>query len=110
MLDLTTRIVSQAEQERLFRNRALEEAALLFAQNGREALDLVRREARSPKIGPEERRYHRLVHVEIERLDRLKRNGAAFSAALVMSPPRQRGLGRLMRFFRWLFAPGVRRR
>jgi hypothetical protein len=107
MLDQTTRIVSQAEQERLFRNRALEEASLLFAQHGRAASDLLRKDARSSKIGPEERRYHRLVQVEIERLDRLERNGASFSAALVVEPPR--GL-RFNRLFRWLFAPSVRRR
>jgi hypothetical protein len=110
MLDLTTRIVSQTEQERLFRNRALEEASLLFAQKGRAALDLVRKEARSSKTGPEDRRYHRLVQVEIERLDRLERNGASFSAVLVVNPPRPMGMGRFMRFLRWLSAPLARRR
>ena len=110
MLDSTNLIVSQTEHERLFRNRVLEEASLLFAQHGQAALDIVRKEARSSKIEPEQRRYHRLIQVEIERLDRLERNGASFSAVLLVTPSRPRGGGGCMRLLRWLCGAGARGR
>jgi hypothetical protein len=78
-------LFSRAEQERLFRRRAVEEAGVLFAQRGAEAAAFVARELRAQELTAEERRYHRLVILELERLDRQRRHGEAPRAGFSLS-------------------------
>lgn len=71
--NLDARLTSQAAHERLFRARVLEEAQSLFMRDGVGAVSFVQRELRQPGLDAGERRYRRLVVVEIERLDRDQR-------------------------------------
>jgi hypothetical protein len=71
------RITSIAAQDRWVRQRATEEAALLFAQHAGGAASLVAKDLRTLSQAPDERRYSRLVIVELERLDRAARREEA---------------------------------
>lgn len=72
MFSLDAQISSAAEQDRLLRQRAVEEGATLFLHEGVGAIATVRKEVRVAG-SLAERRYLRLVIVELERLDRQTR-------------------------------------
>lgn len=72
MFSLDAQISSAAEQDRFLRQRAVEEGATLFRREAADAIAIVRGELRAAE-SLAERRYLRLVVVELERLARQAR-------------------------------------
>ena len=71
----------------MLRERAVEEAATLFHTHGVDAVDMITAGLIGGDKDANERRHDRLVIVEIERLDRLRRNGSPATALVVWKPP-----------------------
>lgn len=99
MFSPSAKIGSSAARERLVRARAAEEAGVLFARDGIAAVRTIQSELRTLPSA-EERRYHRLVMLEIERLDRVRRNSAGGTAVALWKPRafNLAGLARLLGF------------
>ena len=104
MFNPRARISSKAEHDRLLRERANEEAATLFQTHGVDAVAMVTDGLIGGAKDADERRHDRLVILEIERLDRLRRNGSPASALVVWKPPLL-SLARLRHFLRGKRAP-----
>lgn len=85
--------------EKHLRARALQEAAELYRSHGTGALDLLAEWGLDPQATEHDRRRFRLARTEIERLDRIRRNGAASRAMVVWKPPLF-SLARLAQFLR----------
>ena len=86
MFNPKAKIGSRAEHDRLLRLHAIEEAGALFRRHGGEAIRLASAGLVDQTKSADERRYDRLMIVEIERLDRLQRHGPS-TALAVRKPP-----------------------
>ncbi|MGY2736112.1 hypothetical protein [Sphingomonas sp. UYP23] len=95
MFSLDAQISSAAEQDRLLRQLAVEEGATLFLREGIGAIATVRSELRAAD-SLAERRYLRLVVVELERLDRQARR-TTVRARPTLGAKLTSGLRRLVR-------------
>lgn len=99
MFNPKARISSRAEHDRLLRERALEEASALFHAHGAVAIAMVSNSLIGGTKDADERRHDRLVIVELERLDRLRRKGPP-STSLVVFRPALFGFARLAALMR----------
>ena len=100
MFNPHAKIGSRAAHERLLRDRAIEEGGALFRRlGGEEALRSVSAGLLDPSKSADERRYQRLMIVELERLDRIRRYGPPTHALTVWKPPLF-SMARLKAFFR----------
>lgn len=100
MFNPRARISSRAEHDRLLRDRAVAEAAALFRVHGADAIYAVSLSLIEERKNADERRHDRLVIVELERLDRLHRNGAGSATALVVWKPPLFSMARFKGLFR----------
>jgi hypothetical protein len=80
------RISTAAEQERQLRDTAIGEAAELFARHGSHAAAIVSDRLVDQSRTPEQRRADRLALLEVERLDRTRRQGPSNTALVVWKP------------------------
>jgi hypothetical protein len=87
MFNPQAKISSRAEHDRLLRLHAIEEAGALFRRHGGEAIRLASAGLVDPAKTADERRYDRLMIVELERLDRLQRYGPPPMSLAVWKPP-----------------------
>lgn len=81
------KISDRALQERAAAKGAAEEAEKLFSARGAYAIDDVSDRLLDQQRPPEQRRYDRLVLLELERLDREARKGAPRYWVTVWKPP-----------------------
>ena len=87
MFNPKAKIGSRAEHDRLLRLHAIEEAGALFRRHGGAAIRLASASLTDQSKTADERRYDRLMIVELERLDRLQRHGPSTTALAVWKPP-----------------------
>jgi hypothetical protein len=80
-------ISSAAQRERELRDTANQEAAQLFARHGDAALGIVADRLVDQDRSPEQRRADRLTLLEVERLDRDRRQGSSSGALVMWKPP-----------------------
>jgi hypothetical protein len=97
MFSPRARISSKAEHDRLLQRRSVEEAGTLFVQRGVEEVYRLSAGLTDMAKTADERRYIRLMIVEIERLDRERRRKPGSTALVVFKPPlfSRAGLARL---------------
>lgn len=81
------KIGSGAERERQLRTEAAAIALELFRERGASAVDLLTERMMQPGASAEDRRRDRLARLEVERLDRERRNGSSSRALTVWKPP-----------------------
>lgn len=81
------RISDSAARERQLRDAANEEAAALFERHGDGAVAILSDRLVDQSRSPEQRRADRLALLEVERLDRQRRQGASAQTALVVWRP-----------------------
>jgi hypothetical protein len=93
------RISDRAVHDQLLHQRAIEEAGVLFRTHGVAAVEGVTAGLVDQTKTADERRYARLMIVEIERLDRLQRQGGPSTSLVVWKPPLF-SLARLRSIFR----------
>ena len=87
MFNPKAKIISRAEHDRLLRLHAIEEAGALFRRHGGDAIRLASAGLIDKAKTADERRYDRLMIVELERLDRLQRYGPSTTTLAVWKPP-----------------------
>ncbi len=87
MFNPQAKINSRAEHDRLLRLHAIDEAGALFRKQGGDAIPQVSAGLTDQSKTADERRYDRLMIVELERLDRLRRHGPPSTALAVWKPP-----------------------
>jgi len=87
MFNPQAKISSRAEHDRLLRLHAIDEAGALFRKHGGEAVAIASVGLLDPSKTAEERRYDRLMIVEIERLDRLRLYGPSSTTLAIWKPP-----------------------
>ena len=87
MFNLGARISDKAAHDKLLRDRAIEEAGTLFRAYGAAAIGEVSAGLTDQKKTSDERRQTRLMIVELERLDRLQRQGPRTTDLVVWKPP-----------------------
>ena len=78
---------SGAAIERELRAEATAEAAALFQERGASAVDFLTHRLTRPGVSADDRRRDRLARLEVERLDRERRNGPMTTALSVWKPP-----------------------
>jgi hypothetical protein len=76
-----------ALQDRMLREKAAEDAGVLFRTHGAPAGDIVWASLKNPAKSLDERRHARLMIVEIERLDRLGRQAVGSTSLVVWKQP-----------------------
>jgi hypothetical protein len=81
------RISSSATRERVLREAAAQEAAELFSRHGSDAVTLLSDRLTDQSRSAEERRADRLALLEVERLDRRRRQSSSPQALVVWKPP-----------------------
>lgn len=81
------RIGSVAAREQALRDAATADAAELYREHGASAVDLLTERALRPESSADDRRRDRLARLEVERLDRIARNGPPSTALAVWKPP-----------------------
>jgi len=87
MFNPKAKISSRAEHDRLLRLHAIEEAGALFRRHGSAAIRTASAGLIDRSKTADERRYDRLMIVELERLDRLQRQGPTSTMLAVWKPP-----------------------
>jgi hypothetical protein len=87
MFNPRARISDKAAHDKLLRDRAIEEAGALFRSYGASAIDEVSAGLTDLSKTLDERRHARLMIVELERLDRLQRQGPPATSLVVWKPP-----------------------
>jgi hypothetical protein len=87
MVNTRRRISAQALDERLLQQTAIEDAAGLFRAYGVAAIDIVNDGLLDQSKTPAGRRHDRLMIIELERLDRLQRQGPRAGQIIVWKPP-----------------------
>jgi hypothetical protein len=102
------RIGSVAARERELRAAAAADAITLYRELGAGAVDLLTRRALQPESSADDRRRDRLARLEVERLDRLARNGP--TTALVLWKPPLFSMARLKGLLKLRIGAGKRRR
>jgi hypothetical protein len=103
------RIGSVAAREQALRDAAAADAIALYRDLGAGAVDLLTRRALRPESSAEDRRRDRLARLEVERLDRLARNGPSTTALVVWKPPLF-SIARLKGLLKLRIGPAKRRR
>lgn len=83
----TRGISDSAQRERELREAAVEEAAQLFTRHGSNAVALLSDRLIDQSRSPEQRRADRLALLEVERLDRDRRQGSSGTALVVWRAP-----------------------
>jgi hypothetical protein len=101
MFNPNARISSKAEHDRLLRLHAIEEAGALFRKHGDAAIAIVSVGRLDQSKTAEERRYDRLIIVELERLERVQRN-AMVPMVMPAREPRRIGRARIAALLAWL--------
>ena len=81
------RIGSVAAREQALRKAAADDAASLYREHGANAVELLTGRTLRPDSSADERRRDRLARLEVERLDRVTRNGPAGNALVIWKPP-----------------------
>jgi hypothetical protein len=87
MFNPKAKISSRAEHDRLLRINAIDEAGALFRRHGSAAIRLASVGLIDRSKTADERRYDRLMIVELERLDRLQRHGPPTTVLTSWKPP-----------------------
>jgi hypothetical protein len=81
------RIGSVAARESELRAAAAADAAILYREHGEGAVALLTERMMRIDASPEDRRRDRLARLEVERLDRTRRNGPWNNAVTLWKPP-----------------------
>lgn len=102
MFNPNAKIGSRAEHDRLLRLHAIEEAGALFRRHGGSAIRLASAGLVDQSKSADERRYDRLMIVELERLDRLQRHGPPSTALAAWKPPLASRAGLAALFGGWM--------
>jgi hypothetical protein len=87
MFNPDAKISSRAEHDRLLRLHAIDEAGAIFRKYGVAAIEIVSAGLVDQSKTADERRYDRLMIVELERLDRLQRHGPPSTGIVPWKPP-----------------------
>ncbi|MGI4733007.1 MAG: hypothetical protein ACRYFW_14855 [Janthinobacterium lividum] len=80
-------VKTDAVAEKALRNHALADAATMFELHGGAAIGVLTQRIHDPELSVDERRHCRLTRVEVERLDRARRNARNPNPLTVWKPP-----------------------